>query len=134
MNEHYDGDSISIYNVDTTDGSSNLIARMSGPDKGPESKFSISNWEEKVISTLTNTMVVEFKSDGDMEYTGFYATIQFTLLQNKRCESWMDMKKPILESPNYPNSYGNDILCNHLITVQPDLHITLDFLEFDVIS
>ena len=133
MNANYDGDSISIYNVDSTDGSSNLIARLSGPDTGPESKFLISHWDEKVISSPSNAMMVEFKSDGDMEYTGFYATIQFTLLQNKRCESWMDMKKTIFKSPNYPNSYGNDIYCNYLITVQPDFHITLDFLEFDVI-
>ena len=129
FNYHYDGDSISVYKVDSTDGSKNLIARLSGPDNGPKSKLYNSNWEEKVISTSSNTMEVVFKSDGDMEYRGFSATIHFTLLQ---CESWMDMKKQILESPNYPNTYGNDIFCNYLITVQPDFHITLDFLEFDV--
>ena len=78
-------------------------------------------------------MVVDFKSDNEaLEYTGFSATIHFTKLQNKKCESWMDMNNQMLQSPNYPNSYGNDIFCNHLITVQPDFHITLDFIEFDV--
>ena len=114
-----------------TDGSPKLIARLSGPDKGPKSITGY-NWEEKVISTSSNNMVIEFKSDGELEYTGFSAIINFTLLQNKKCESWMDMNNQILQSPNYPNSYGNDIFCNHLITVQPNFHITLDFLEFDV--
>ena len=78
-------------------------------------------------------MVVDFKSDNEaLEYTGFSATIHFTKLQNKKCESWMDMNNQMLQSPNYPNSYGNDIFCNHLITVRPDFHIKLDFLEFDV--
>ena len=55
-------------------------------------------------------MVVDFKSDNEaLEYTGFSATIHFTLMQNKKCESWIDMNNGILESPNYPNGYGNDI-------------------------
>ena len=100
---------------------------------GPKSHRSISNWDQKVISTLSNNMVVDFKSDNEaLEFTGFSATIHFTLSQNKKCESWMDMNNGMLESPNYPNSYGNDIFCNHLITVQPGFHITLDFHEFEV--
>ena len=78
-------------------------------------------------------MVVDFKSDLEaLEFTGFSATIHFTLSQNQKCESWMDNNNGMLESPNYPNSYGNDIFCNHLITVQPGFHITLDFHEFEV--
>ena len=92
-----------------------------------------SNWEEKVISTLSNNMVVDFKSDNEaLEFTGFSATIHFTLMQNKKCESWRDMNNGILETPNYPNSYGNDIFCNHLIIADSNFHIKLDFLEFDV--
>ena len=77
-------------------------------------------------------MVVEFKSDDLVEHTGFSAAIHFTLLQNKKCESWMNTNNQILLSPNYPNSYGNDIFCNCLITVDSKSHIKLDFLEFDV--
>ena len=77
-------------------------------------------------------MVVEFKSDAEFEQAGFYATIHFTLLQNKKCESWMDRNNRILQSPNYTNSYGSDIFCNYLITVRPNFHIKLDFHEFDV--
>ena len=82
-------------------------------------------------------MRVEFKSDDldynvDIESTGFSATIHFTLLQNEKCESWMHINNQTLKSPSYPNLYGNDIFCNHLITVEHDFHITLDFLDFDV--
>ena len=92
-----------------------------------------SNWEEKVISSSSNSMIVEFKSDDhSKEDWGFSATIHFNLLSNKKCELLIDMHNQILQSQNYPNSYGNDIFCNHLITVQPDFHITLYFLEFDV--
>ena len=100
---------------------------------GPMSFRHHSNWEEKVISTLSNNMVVDFKSDNEaLEFIGFSATIHFTLMQNKNCESWLDMINSMLESPNYPNEYGNDIYCNQLITVDPRFHITLDFHEFDV--
>ena len=132
FNEHYDGDSISIYNIDTTDGSRKLIARLSGPDKGPQSKYEHSNWAEKFISTSSNIMEVEFESDAGIEFKGFSATIHFNEFQNKRCESWMDQNKQTLESPNYPNLYGNDIFCTYLITVQPNFHIRLSFEEFDV--
>ena len=116
-----------------------MIARLSGPDFGPKSKFTQSNWEEKVISASSNNMKVEFKSADDIqltvydrELTGFSAAIRFILLNNTKCESWMDMNDKMLQSPSFPNSYGNNIFCNHLITVKPAFHITLDFLEFDV--
>ena len=111
-----------------------LLARLTGPDIGPIIQYGekFSHWDQKLISSSSNTMVVEFKSDGDIEYTGFSANIHFTLLQNKNCESWVDMKNQILQSPNYPNSYGNDIICNRLITPEPNFHIKLHFLEFDV--
>ena len=99
---------------------------------GPKSKLANSHWEEKVISSSSNIMVVEFKSDVAIHYPGFNATIHFTLLQNKKCESWMNTNNHTLISPNYPNSYGNDIFCNCLITVDSKSHIKLDFLEFDV--
>ena len=109
-----------------------MIARLLGTDYGPISNFSGSYWKEKVISASSNIMMVEFKSDNEWEYKGFSATIRFNLLNNTKCESWMDMNDIMLQSPSFPNSYGNNIFCNHLITVKPAFHITLDFLEFDV--
>ena len=127
-----DDDYLKIYNINTTDRSSNLITRLSGPDLGPKSTSDISNWEYKSISSSSNNMVVEFRSDRGLQLMGFSATIHFTLLKNNNCETWMNMNIKIIQSPNYPNLYGNDIFCNHLITVQPNFHITLEFLEFDV--
>ena len=133
FNINYDGDSISIYNINSTDRSQNLITRLFGTDQGPLSEStSFSYWEKKVISASSNNMIVEFKSDNYGESTGFSAKIQYTSLNNTMCESWMDMNNKMMQSPNYPNLYHNDIFCNHLITVQPDFHITLYFLEFDV--
>ena len=113
-----------------------LITRLTGPDWGPISDKGLdySYWEQKIISTA-NSMVIRFQSDeSDTQYKGFAANIHYTLLQNKKCESWLDMKNQILQSPNYPNSYGKDIICNHLIAVQPNFHVKLNFLEFDVSS
>ena len=109
-----------------------MIARLLGTDSGPKSKFPSSYWEDKVISASSNNIMVEFKSDNHLEYIGFSATIQFNLLNKTKCESWMDMNDKMLQSPSFPNSYGNNIFCNHLITVKPAFHIILDFLEFDV--
>ena len=83
-------------------------------------------------------MKVEFKSADDIqltvydrELTGFSAAIRFILLNNTKCESWMDINTKILQSPINPNLHEN-YFCHHLISVQPDFHIKLDFLEFDV--
>ena len=116
-----------------------MITKLSGPDKGPKTEYGISNWDVKAISTSSNYMMVEFKSDdqnvdrnGKKLFTGFSATIRFTLMKNITCDSRMDVNNRILQSPNYPNSYGSNMFCKYLITVQPNFHITLDFLEFDV--
>ena len=126
-----DQTSISIYNIDTDPS---LIAILLQTDRGPMSRVKWSYWNEKVISSSSNNMVVEFKSgeDSGFMFAGFSATIHFTSIENKKCLSWMDMNNRMLLSPSYPNSYGNNIFCNCLITVHPDFHIKLDFLEFDV--
>ena len=122
---------MSIYDTDL-DGKSKLISTLSGPDSGPKSQSALSNWEKKVISSRSNEMSIEFKSDGAFEYTGFSINIQFTVLQNQECESWLDMKEKTLQSPNYPNSYDSKFSCYWLITVQYGFHITIKFLELDV--
>ena len=109
-----------------------MISRLSGPDLGPKSKKTGSNWEKKIISGSTNKMMIEFKSDDTLEYTGFSLSIQFSPLKNEMCESCLDMEEKTLKSPNYPNSYGNNISCNWLITAQHGFQITLKLLEFDV--
>ena len=127
----YDGDLITIYDIDL-DGNTTLISRLSGPDSGPISKHPYSNWKKKVISGSTNKMMVEFKSDDLLEYTGFLLSIQFTPFQNDMCESCLNMEQKTLKSPNYPKSSGKYVTCNWIITAQHGFHVTLEFEELNV--
>ena len=52
------------------------------------------------------------------------------------CGKWLDMKNGTLVSPNYPNKYDNDQVCDWLIvvamTVAGPRTITLEFIKFAV--
>ena len=109
-----------------------MVAFLTGPDVGPKSILSESNWDKKNISISTQKMIVEFKSDDSKEYIGFSANIHFTPIPIKECELWLDLYKKDFKSPNYPQPYHNSRNCTWLITVEHDYHITLDFLEFYV--
>ena len=105
---------------------------MTGTDKGPKSQISYSNWEKKIISSSSNMMMVEFKSNDKIEWTGFSLNIQFTPLESHMCQSCLNMEEKTLKSPNHPKSYGNSVSCNWLITAEHGLHITLKLQEFEV--
>ena len=123
-----------------------MLAYLTGSDEGPKSESIFSNWNKKIISSTTNKMIIEFKSDDIRTYKfhydlpelvlkfnkGFSASIYFTPVHIKNCESWLDMNKRIFKSPNYPQTYYNSMKCSWLITVDPDYHITLDFFHFYV--
>ena len=126
-----DDDLITIYDIDL-DGNINLISRLSGPDVGPKSQSAISNWEKKIISSSSNMMMLEFKSDDTIELTGFSLSIQFTPFHNDVCQSCLDMEQKILKSPNYPKSYGNNVTCYWVITAEHGFHIKLELQEFNV--
>ena len=126
-----DGDSITIY--DTTDnGKSIMIASLTGADDGPISYNMHSSWDKKIISSTSNKMLVEFRSDDVREYDGFSAYIHYSPVPSKECEAGLDMTKKTIQSPNYPDSYDNNLSCKWLISVPHGSHITLKFLEFDV--
>ena len=109
-----------------------MISRLSGPDAGPKSQYSHSNWEKKIISSSSSKMRVEFKSDEIVERTGFFLSIHFTPFQNDMCQSCLDMEQKTLKSPNYPKSYGNNVTCYWIITAQHGYHITLELPDFNV--
>ena len=109
-----------------------MISRLSGPDLGPKSKRTGSNWEKKVISSSSNKMIVEFKSDDIIESAGFSLSILFTPFQNDMCQSCLDMEQKTLKSPNYPKSSGKNVTCNWIITAEPGLHIKLELQELNV--
>ena len=109
-----------------------MIAYLTGPDVGPKSEWSQSTWDKKIMSSSTNRMNIEFKSDDVEEYKGFSANIYFAPIPNKECESWLDMHKKTLKSPNYPQTDDHSIKCSWLISVDHDYHLTLDVSEFHV--
>ena len=111
-----------------------MLAYLTGSDEGPKSESIFSNWNKKIISSTTNKMIIEFKSDDlILKFNkGFSASIYFTPVHIKNCESWLDMNKRIFKSPNYPQTYYNSMKCSWLITVDPDYHITLDFFDIYV--
>ena len=110
-----------------------MIASLTGPDYGPQSYFPWSLWQKKIISSTSNKMLVEFRSDDVNEWSGFSASIYYSPLPSKKCEAGLNMTMKSIQSPNYPNFYDNNMACKWLISVPYDSHITLKFLEFDVI-
>ena len=131
FNPNLDGDYIAIYDVED-DGKYNLISNLTGPDVGPKNLNYYSNWDKKIISSSSNKMMVEFKTDYTFEFSGFSASIDYLAMPNHQCVPWLDMNDKTIKSPNYPTSYDNNILCKWLITVQHGFHIILDFQDFDV--
>ena len=77
-------------------------------------------------------MLIEFRS-GCYDCSGdFSASIHFSPLHSKECDKGLDMSMKKVQSPNYPDSYGNNLFCKWLISVPYGSHITLHFLQFDV--
>ena len=77
-------------------------------------------------------MLVEFRSDAILEYTGFSASIHYSPLTSKECDEGLNMTMKTIQSPNYPYLYTNGLSCKWLITVSHGSHISLKFLQFDV--
>ena len=112
-----------------------MIASLTGPDFGPQSYDSwsrSSRWQKKIISSTNNKILVEFRSDDVLEDIGFSASIHYSPLASKECEKGLDMTMKTIQSPNYPDSYDNNLSCKWLISVPHGSHITLKFLQFDV--
>ena len=143
FNLNFNGDYISIKEIGSS-GNLNLLAYLTGSDEGPKSESIFSNWNKKIISSTTNKMIIEFKSDDIRTFyyhlpelilkfnKGFSASIYFTPLPIKNCESWLAMNKTIFKSPNYPQTYYDSMKCSWLITVDPDHYITMNFFDFYV--
>ena len=128
-----DGDYITIYDIQS-DGKPKLISNLTGSDNGPAvmEKDPEYQWWKKIISSSRNNMIVEFNSDYNMEMSGFSAIIKYVKMPSNECESWLDMDKRTIKSPNYPNTYRNNMLCKWLIIVENGFYLTLEFSDFDV--
>ena len=128
---NWDGDYISIQDIDLNENKT-LVAHLTGPDVGPKSESVFSNWDKKVISTSSHRIYIKFTSDDAAQFKGFSANIYFTPISNKDCESWLDINKKIIKSPNYPQLYHISMKCSWLISVDHDYHIILNFTELYV--
>ena len=131
-----DSNYITIYDVND-DENSTMITNLTGPDVGPYVNMRIwpsgfSRWQKKIISSSSNNMWIEFKAAGVSKYVIFSASIQYSPLPSKECEKGLDMTRKIIQSPNYPDLYYNNLSCKWLITVSHGLHLTLKFTIFDV--
>ena len=126
-----DGDYITIYDI-SDDGKAIVIARLTGPNFGPQSYNPYSNWQKKIISSTSNKMLVEFISDDSEYWDGFSAFIHYSPLPSKDCELGLDMTKKTIQSPNFPDSYDSNLSCKWLISVPHGSHITLKFLQLVV--
>ena len=109
-----------------------MIASLTGLDSGPESYWSWSNWQKKIISSTGNKILIEFRSDDDDEVIGFAASILYSPLPSNECEKGLNMTLKTIQSPNYPDLYDNNLSCKWLISVSHGSHITLKFIQFDV--
>ena len=112
-----------------------MLTNLTGSDLGPISTkypYYYSHWHKKIISSTNNKMLVEFRSDDDIKWNGFSAFIHYSPLPSKECEAGLDMTKKTIQSPNYPDSYDNNLTCKWLISVPHGSHITLKILQLDV--
>ena len=113
-----------------------MIARLTSTDIGPissiSSKYESSYWQKKIISSTSNKMLVEFRSDDWYEYSGFSASILYSPLPNKECRNGLDMAIKRIQSPNHPDLYDNNLSCKWLISVPHGSHIILNLLQLDV--
>ena len=111
-----------------------MITSLTGSDVGPISfeYKRYSRWEKKIISSTNNRLLVEFRSDDVNEWVGFSAFIHYVPLPSKECQKGLDLTLKTIQSPNYPDSYGNNLACKWLISVPYGSHITLTFLHLDV--
>ena len=127
------GDYITIYDI-TDDGKSTVIASLTHLDCGPDvlSVYFVGRWQKKIISSTSNKMLVEFRSDDVIQWTGLSTSIHYSPLLGKECEAGLNMTKKTFQSPNYPDSYDNNLSCKWLISVSHGSHITLKFLQLDV--
>ena len=85
----------------------------------------------KSISSSGKSMYIDFKKEFNFENAKneFKALIKYKKI-NFDCQSWLDVEKNILMSPNYTSN----INCSWLITSDFGSYIILDFILIEVNS
>ena len=52
--------------------------------------------------------------------------------QRLECESWIDLNKRTLTSPNHPFEYGNKVDCAWILTAPKEQNVWLRIVDMDV--
>ena len=83
----------------------------------------------KSISTSEKSMFIDFKKQTQLGDVEFKASIIYNKLMSG-CQTWLDVNKDILMSPNHPNKSN----CSWLITSNFGSYIILNFKFIQVNS
>lgn len=76
---------------------------------------------------------MKFYSDSSVQLKGF--KIRIDLIKSKCSQSFFNVTKGIIESPNFPNNYNTEKICLWNITVPNGYFINLTFNPiFDITS
>ncbi|CAJ0968029.1 unnamed protein product [Ranitomeya imitator] len=81
------------------------------------------------IIASTNQLLIEFSTDSSVTGTGFKA-----LYSTAPCGGTYYAPQGNINSPNYPNVYGNNLRCNYTITAPVGSRIVLTISEFSMES
>ena len=90
------------------------------------------NSNNKIVNTISSSgksMFIDFKKQNNFgnAKTEFKASIKYKEI-NFYCQTWLDVKKNILMSPNHPNNTN----CSWLITTNFGSYIILNFKFIEV--
>ena len=110
------------------------ISEVYGTSYGTNEYFAqqLDNKLLKSISTSGKSMFIDFKKQ--LKYGSIYGSEFMALIKYKKidfdCQTWLDVQKNILMSPDHHNSMN----CSWLITFNFGSYIILNFKFIDVIS
>lgn len=79
-----------------------------------------------VITSEANNLLVNFKSDSGVQYSGFAATYR-----NEPCGGVFTAENGKITSPQFPDPYPRDKWCTYEIVAPPQHRITLSFTHFE---
>ena len=84
------------------------------------------------LNCAESSVEMMFKSDGTIQWTGFYLSYTCNKLSTEDCGGNFYGPSGVISSPNYPNNYTSNVICNHTIQCNADETVNITFISFDV--
>ena len=81
----------------------------------------------KSFSSSGKSMFISFKKNTGLDYVEFSASIKYKEIMSY-CQTWLNINKTILMSPNHPNNTN----CSWLISTAYGSYIILNFTFVEV--